>query len=137
MHRRILPTALLIAAACTADAEESSLEVELNKLEPQNGGCRVYLVFDNGTASAFDSLKLDLVVFGTDGVISRRLAIESAPLAADKTTVKLFDLAEVACPDIGRILLNDVLECRDADGDRGDCLDRLYLGSRAGVPFLK
>jgi len=30
--------------------------------------CRAYLVLENGTESAFKTLKLDLVMFDTDGV---------------------------------------------------------------------
>lgn len=134
---RIAVCALLLAFGSFTRADDVSLSVELNKLEPHEDACRAYLVFDNTASSVYESLKLDLVMFDPDGVISRRLAVEGAPLAADKTTVKLFDIAGVACADIGRVLLNDILACRDDAGEHDDCLSRLQLESRAGVPFVK
>lgn len=126
-----------MAAIGGSHADQTPLTVELNKLEPHDDACRAYLVFDNPASTAYESLKLDLVMFDPDGVIGRRLAVEGAPLAADKTTVKLFDIAGVACADIGRVLLNDILACRDDAGEHDDCLGRLQLESRAGVPFVK
>ena len=45
-----------------------------------DAGCRVYLVVGNDGAKALESLKLDLVLFNSDGVIDRRLALEAGPL---------------------------------------------------------
>lgn len=112
-------------------AAADPLSVELNRLEEREGSCRIYLVIGNKSATAYESLKLDLVLFGTDGVIVRRLAVEAAPLRADKTSVKLFDVSGLACTGIGNVLLNDVLECRGATGDEADCIARIVPSSRA------
>jgi hypothetical protein len=123
--------------ASSAALAEGALEVELNKLEPVENACRAYLVFRNGTDIAYTSLRLDLVLFGKDGVIARRLALEAAPLAPGKTTVKLFDVQGVACGDIGQVLLNDVTACRDASGDRNDCAPLVKPSSKGATPFVK
>ena len=147
-------TAALLATApaafvAVAHAEEkpgsasAPLAVELNKLEDRDGaGCRVSMVFANRGPVGYDALRLDLVFFGTDGVIAKRLAVDAAPLRPEKTTVKLFDVAGLPCAGIGQILVNDVLACREAgkeEGgeDRGDCIDRLAVSSRASVPLQK
>lgn len=135
--RTLFAMALCALATAAWAQDKAPLAVELNKLEPQDDACRVYFVMQNGAGSAFDALKLDLVVFDTDGVIARRVAVEGAPLAVDKTAVKLFDLRDLACDKIGRILLNDVLACRDAGGDRNDCTALIKTSSRADVPFDK
>lgn len=134
---RALAAAGLIAVHTPATAEDGAVSIELNKLEAQKDACRAYLVFVNETSRAFAALKLDLVMFGTDGVIARRLAVEAAPLIAGKTTVKLFDIAGLACGDIGRVLLNDVMSCRDQGGERRDCVNLVATASRAKVPFVK
>src|SRR3546814_7646809 len=70
-----------------AEAEEAPhLAIELNKLETVGEGpaCRVYLVFQNTTPQDFEKLRLDLVVFGTDGVVAKRLSVDAAPLPASK-----------------------------------------------------
>jgi hypothetical protein len=128
-------------AAClvsaTAAAATPTLEIELNKLEPVEGACRAYLVFRNTTEANFASLRLDLVLFGKDGVIARRLAVEAAPLAAGKTSVKLFDVQGLACGDVGQVLLNDIVACRDATGDRNDCANLVKPVSKTGATFSK
>ncbi len=112
------------------------LEIQLNKLEPVENACRAYLVFRNGSDSSFVSFRLDLMLFGRDGVIARRLAVEAAPLTPGKTSVKLFDIQGLACSDVSQVLLNDVMGCRDATGERNDCASLIQLSSKS-VEFNK
>ncbi|MBK1646285.1 Tat pathway signal sequence domain protein [Thiocapsa imhoffii] len=115
----------------------TEIGVELNKLETHAPDCRVYLVFDNGAGPALDVLQLDLILFDHEGLIMRRLAVDSAPLRAAKTTVKLFDIPDLDCEAIDRILINDVLECRDETGPLTDCVERLDPSSRAPAALVK
>ena len=132
----VFALALRLGSAAQA-AEAPGIAVELNKLESQDKSCRVYFVIDNAGPTAFQSLKLDLVLFRTDGVIDRRLALDLSPLRPNKKSVKLFELNDLPCDSIGSILLNDVVDCRDASGPIADCADRLQVSSRAGAHFSK
>jgi hypothetical protein len=118
-------------------AENGPLSVELNKLEPHDKGCRVYILIGNPNETRFQSLKLDLIFFRPDGVIDRRLAIDVAPVYPNKKTVKTFDLDSITCEAIGTILLNEVMDCRGDNGPIVDCLARLALSSRASARFEK
>ena len=118
-------------------AEETPVSVELNKLEPQDKACRAYLVIDNASGAAYQALKLDVVVFRTDGIIDRRLLIDLGPVRPAKKAVKLFDLDGLACDGIGSLLVNDVAECRDAVGPVANCLTRLRFTSRAAATLSK
>jgi hypothetical protein len=129
--------ALAPAPAQETPARAAGMSLELNKLEDRDGGCRAYLVFDNRTDAKFDSFKLDLVLFGTDGVIIRRMAVEAAPLRPEKKAVKLFDINGTACNAIGSVLVNDVLGCQGGEGDPGDCIGRLAVGSRVSATMMK
>jgi hypothetical protein len=121
------------------------LPVELNKLEPLTGGalgCRVYFLVSNPDAEAFEQLRLDLILFANDGVIARRIALDLAPLPPKKTAVRLFDLAGLGCDDIGKMLINDVISCvhkgeTPSDAERGVCLDRMALSSKAKAVVTK
>ena len=130
----IVAITLLTSAAQAANTEVS---IQLNKLEPNGGACRAYLVLENGTARSFEALKLDLVMFDTDGIVAKRLAVQTAPLAAGKTSLKVFDMTGLSCERVGRLLLNDVMDCMDADGARDDCLGLLSASQRGTVPFIK
>lgn len=125
------------AADAAADPAEARVAIELNKLEPVAEACRAYLVVRNDTGIAFESLQLDLVLFDNDDIVAKRLAVETAPLPAGKTSLKVFDIAGLQCDAIGQILLNNVLSCEDAFGKRDDCLALLAVTSRGMVPFIK
>jgi len=116
---------------------QEGLKIELNKLESVEGACRAYMLFENKSGIAFESLKLDLVMFDPNGVINKRLAVEGAPLPIGKTSVKLFDIKDVVCSEVDRILLNDVLSCRGPAGEISDCLIDIDTTSRNSVLFFK
>lgn len=125
-----------------AHAEEAStasqgVKIELNKLEAGNNACRAYLLLENRSPSSFESLKLDLVLFDADGIVAKRLAVEGAPLPKEKTSLKVFDIAGLPCDSIGRILLNKLTACSDAQGKRNDCLAQISTTARGSVPFIK
>lgn len=135
---RILMIALAaLALAGGAAAAAERLGLELNKLEPRDGACRAYIVIENGTPTAFESLKLDLVMFDREGIVAERLALEVAPLPAGKTSLTVFDVAGLACGQVGRVLLNEVLACDDGTGARDGCMDFVETSARGGLEFIK
>jgi hypothetical protein len=124
---------LLAAPFGPAAAQTAGIGLELNKLSPVDGGCRAFFVVRNDGDTAFDSLDLDLVTFRPDGVVGSRFQVELAPLAADKTVVKPFDFADVACEDIDRLLLNAVVAC--APPEPATCLGLIEPTSLAAELF--
>lgn len=130
---------LLAAAASAETAPAAPIRLELNRLEPREAGCRVWLVLNNAGPEALDPFRLDLVLFGKDGAVARRLAVDAGAVPGARTVVRLFDLAGQPCDGIGQFLLNDVLACGGGGPEaRAACIDRTVLASRPeGVPFLK
>ena len=120
-----------------AVAQESGIAIELNKLEPQGQGCRAYFVVGNKTNSAYQELKLDLVLFRPDGVIGRRFAVDLGPLKPDKKSVKLFDIEGTACDQVGSFLINDVMECKSDTGPVADCLKDIGVSTLTNVQLNK
>jgi hypothetical protein len=131
------------------------IPIELNRLEPlpasgasssateaAGPGCRVYIVVTNPEAEPISQLRLDLMLFNAEGIVSRRVALDLGPLAPHKTSVRLFDIQGQPCDGIGRVLVNDVLACSigqntDANQQRQACLERLKLSSRAKAELTK
>lgn len=147
--RRLLLAGLLVMGGALAQAAPATppIPLQLNKLAPlpgPNAGCRAYFVVSNPDRDSISSLELDLVLFGTDGVISGRVTLGLGPLPAGKTVVRLFDLAGTPCDSIGHILLNSVLACRtgndagtNAEQEAENCLDRIRVSSLAKAPLTK
>lgn len=124
-------------APAQPDGVGDGITVEFNKLEKYDKGCRAYVVITNPTSTAYDAYKLDLVMFQTDGIIGRRFSLNLAPVRPTKSTLKTFDLDGANCEDIGKFLVNDVMECRAASGPVEDCLARLKVKSLTKVEVSK
>jgi hypothetical protein len=118
---------LSVLVPISARAADDKVLLDLNTIESLENRCRMNFVIENKSELALDSMKLDLVVFGADGGIMRRLITEMAPLRPVKTIVRTF-VVEAECRQIGAILVNDVTAC--TPGDPNACLDRLQLSSR-------
>ncbi len=122
-----------LALPATAQDGGDRLGIELNKLEPQDTACRTYFVLQNGTEIGFTELVLDIYIFNRDGIIERRLAMDTRAVMPGKTQVRLFDVRELGCDAIGRFLINGVLSCSDTEGERNDCAGLLSFSTRTGV----
>jgi hypothetical protein len=133
----LLAGVLLAWVSAKAAEAPAKVGVELNRLEDQGGSCRAYLVISNPGSAEYSGFVLDLVIFDRGGTITRRLAVDVAPVRPAKTSVKVFDIPETNCGAIGSILVNDVIHCRDASGDLSECIDRLSTSSKLQVSLLK
>lgn len=137
----VVAFAALFGALCLAPSvalAQPSLPIELNKLEQrENDACRAYMVFQNKLGEAISALRLDLILFRTDGIIETRLALDAGRMPDQKTVVKLFDIPGLSCADIGQMLLNSVLQCETATGARDDCISLVETSSRAEASLRK
>ncbi|NEX16497.1 MAG: Tat pathway signal sequence domain protein [Halochromatium sp.] len=126
------------AADSDMDADTlGQLGIELNKLEQVEGTCRLYFVFKNALGTPLEKLQLELVLFDSKGFIQRNLMVNAAPIAADKTSVKRFDLTETRCESVGRILINDVPAIAGPDGAVSVDVSQLELSSKSDVDLFK
>lgn len=116
----------------TADVEalDPPVTLELNRLEAVDGICRSYFVVGNNLAEPLRELQLDTFFFGADDVVQDRVALTFENVRAEREKVVLFDL-ELACDEIGYILVNEMLTCSAASGPVEGCADELAVSSRA------
>jgi hypothetical protein len=129
--------ATIVTFSTASMAASEGIGIELNRLEDQGSSCRAYLVVANPGEVAYSGFKLDLVIFDRSATIIRRLAVDVAPLRAAKTSVKVFDIVDTGCGTIGSVLVNDVLDCRDASGNVADCVQRVSTSSKLAVSLSK
>jgi len=134
-----LSSSLLLAGfalvAPTGALAKDDLGLELNKLERAGAACQAYFLINEKAGKPLQSLKADLIIFGKDGGIAKRLIAELGPVRTNKTSVKIFAI-DVACADIAGVLLNDVASCAP-DATPEACLDRISLSSRLDIRFYK
>ena len=135
-------TTLVLAMFCLMSPafgqDSAKLTVELNKVEPsETGGCSAFFLFRNGTDNSFEGFEMSLAILDTNGVIDRLLSTDVAPLPVARTTLKLFEIPEIACSDISEILLHDMTSCRPQNGEEMDCFPILDLRSKAAASLVK
>ena len=138
--RALLVLGLLWPLMTEAADPTPAIRLELNRLEARDARtCRFWLVLNNQGDQAIDPLRLDLVVFGRDGIVARRVAVDVGPVPASRRLVRIFDLADEPCDRVGEVLLNDLLACGSTEvADRTACMARIALASRVdGVALLK
>jgi hypothetical protein len=130
--------ALTVSPVPATAQEDGRLTVELNKLEQGEGtGCRAYFLFRNRTDMTFQGFEISLAILDRAGVIDRLLAIDAAPLLADRTTLKLFEVPEIACADISEVLLHELTACAPQTADPMDCFPIVDLVSRADAGLTR
>lgn len=121
-----------------AAAQDGKLTVELNKFEEADaGGCRAFFLFRNDSGKAFEGFEMSLAILDGAGVIDRLLNIDAAPLPVARTTLKLFEIPEIACTDISEILLHAIDTCRPQNEENMDCFPIVSLVSRTSAPLVK
>jgi hypothetical protein len=132
----VAAAALLISHPATADT--GRLTIEINKFEEiEGGGCRAFFLFQNATPTSFEGFEMSLAIFNKSGVIDRLLSIDAAPLPVARTTLKLFEIPQIACTDIGQVLLHDVPICKPQNADNTDCYPLIDLNSKTSAPLVK
>ena len=113
-----------------------AISVELNKLESAGTSCRSYFLVTNRTPDALRDLRLEVYLFDRNGVVLRRIALPFSSLRSERSKVTIFDLADIACTDLDRLLVNEVLTCTGEDGTPvKNCSDLVAVTTRAAVTF--
>lgn len=128
--------ALMIALA-GSEAAAQGLDLELNKLSEIDGHCAASLLLTSRMGATLDQVRFDLFVMGKDGVIARRLFLDTGPMRDGKTTVATFAVLDRPCAQVGRLLVNDVPVCKTEAGEDADCVAALNVSSRAGIELSK
>lgn len=118
-------------------ADEGGLAIELNKTEDTADGCRSLFLFDNATGHQLNRFQVDLILFDQDGVYSKQVVLDMAPLYAGKKMLASFLFDQTPCAKIGSILVNDVPRCENGAGTVMDCVGLLEVKSRSEIPLEK
>lgn len=121
-----------------AEAQPQRLTVELNKLETaESGACQAYFLFRNGTGQTLEAFELSLAILDEQGVIDRLLSIDAAPVPAQRTTLRLFEIPGIGCDRISEVILHDVPACAAPGDEPVDCFAMMDLVSRADARLIK
>lgn len=131
----IAAAALSVALATGAVAEETALSLELNALDARDGACRITFLARNDGADDIEQAVFEAVIFDTEGRVERLTLFDVQSLPVGRPRVRQFDLAGLACGDIGRLLINGTTTCT-VGGAESDACALPVLSSRADVDLI-
>jgi len=115
--------------------QPSSLSLELNGTEASQRGCRLTFVAANRLGQDLTRAAYEVALFGKDGLVKRLTVLDFKELPNGETKVRQFDMPDIDCADLGRVLLNDATACEGAEP--GSCMKRLETVARGDVAFGK
>jgi hypothetical protein len=123
-----------VAQAFAQDvAAASSLDVELNGLAPSQKGCMMTFVALNKLGTPINKVSFELAFFNDKNAVDRITVLDFRDLPQGKKRVRQFDMPNVKCDSVTRVLINDTPVC---DGPAtGECMKGLVTRSQVSVPF--
>jgi len=113
----------------------TKLQLELNAIEQRQNACRLSLVATNGMQQKLANLVFELVVFETGGKVLRLLSASFGAMPKSKTRLKQYDIPDLTCGKIGRLLLNDVTDCKGDKLTPKLCTAATQTSSRVKIPL--
>jgi hypothetical protein len=134
-HLFALAIVLATSAVPVAAVEPGQLGLELNALQQSDAGCRITFLAENRLGSEIGKSSFELALFGADGGIDRLVALDFGMLPDGKSRVVQFELKQLACDDIGRVLVNDITACEGAALTPATCLAALVPATRTAASF--
>lgn len=137
---QVLPASLSAQEAVVPTIETASptILLELNAVtSTETQGCRLTMVTTSRLEQTLERAAWQVAIFDKAGVVQDLPILDFGTLLAGKTKVAMFELPNRSCTDIGRIVVNDVAECRAQNGTdlRGQCLSALETQSRSDIEF--
>jgi hypothetical protein len=122
-----------VAQAYAQDAAAAKLDVELNALAPSQKGCMMTFVAENNLQTPINKISFELAFFNDKNAVDRITVLDFRDLPQGKKRVRQFDMPNVKCETVTRILINDTPVC---DGPAaGECMKGLVTRSQITVPF--
>ena len=138
MSRLLQAATLVLLLGLPAGAQEAaplSLALELNALQPTETGCKVTFLATNQLGAPLDRAAIETALFDADGAIDRIVTLDFKGLTEGKTKVLQFELANLPCDGIGRVLINDISACEGTGLAPTACLDNLKTTTKPEITF--
>ena len=133
----VLSLGLGLAQAAAAQ-DSGSVVMELNGLtDAQNDSCALTVVTTNRLPQGLQRAAWQVAIFDADGRVKALPVLDFGALLAGKTRVISFVIPGGACTSLGRVVVNDVVECTADDGSdlRDQCLSNLATQNRSSIEF--
>jgi hypothetical protein len=120
-------------AAAPVAAPAATLDVELNGLAPSQKGCMMTFVALNTLPEAISKVSFELAFFNDKNAVDKITVLDFRDLPQGKKRVRQFDMPNVKCESVTRVLINDTPACEGPA--KGECMKGLVTRSQVSIPF--
>jgi hypothetical protein len=126
-----LTTTFVLTGLAPAVAQEPGhIALELNALDGEDTTCRLTFLVTNQHTAPISKAVYETVVFTKDGRVDRLTLFDFGTLPVSRPRVRQFELANIACANLGQILINGAHACMGDDLPDGACDSDLRLSTR-------
>ncbi len=108
------------------------LGLELNRIDPLEGACRLTFRAENSLGSDLEALTVETVLIDTLGRVERLTLFAFGALPDGVPRVRQFDIPGLDCESLGSVLINGITECSQG----AVCAKELDLSSRTEVEVI-
>lgn len=123
----------LLLAPVTVQAE--ALHIRLDQANTGAGQCQLVFVLENSTETEFEQLQAEVVLLNRDTRVLRLSLMDFQSLPANGLRVRSFNLPDLDCAEVGRVLFNAMGPCTPLEPR--ECTDALRVSSDTGIEVLK
>jgi hypothetical protein len=122
----------LAAMPAISQEADGRLSIELNRIDPLDGACRLTFLVENGLGEDIDGLSLETVLIDANGRVERLTLFEFGVLPNATPRVRQIDIGGVSCDALARVLINGVAACSAGAA----CAEALDLSSRTDIEVI-
>lgn len=112
-----------------------TLSIRLDQANLVADQCQLVFVLENSLATEFEGLQAEVVLLSAESRVLRLSILDFQSLPAKGMRVRSFNLAGVACSDVGRVLFNAMGPCTPLEARA--CTAALEVSSAIGIEVLK
>jgi hypothetical protein len=120
-----------------ARGEAATISVELNAIQPVDGGCALTFMVENGLPDDIEKLVTETVLINTNGRVDRLTLFDFGDVPSGRTRVRQFAVPQFECGTFGRLLVNGASTCLIGGTESEVCDSRLALTSRTRVEAMR
>ena len=113
----------------------SALAIDLNGTAQVDGACRFTFVIRNGLSANIGKSVFEFALFNKRGLVARLPTLDFKELPKGKTRVRQFDLADLNCGELARVLVNDARECSGEGVEPASCMANLKTTTATDLEF--
>ena len=123
------------SAYSVARADGANLEIEFNKIEQSDAGCRLTFKTTNQLAAKLESFSVELYLLDPKGVALESVQFTFGAIASGKARFSKFDIKDHPCSGIGAIFVNELKSCMADTDIVQQCRDALRLKNLTPIKF--